>query len=39
MRGPASVFTEELAAIRMAMDDIENESLGKYLIINDSMSS
>jgi hypothetical protein len=39
MRGPASVFTEELAAIRMAMDHIENESLGRYLILTYSMSS
>jgi hypothetical protein len=30
MRGPASVFTAELAAIRMA---IENEALGRYLIL------
>jgi hypothetical protein len=39
MRGPASVFTAELAAIRMAMDHIENEALGRYLILTDSMSS
>jgi hypothetical protein len=39
MRGPVSVFTEELAAIRMAMDHIENESLGRYLILTYSMSS
>jgi ribonuclease HI len=39
MRGPASVFTVELAAIRMAMDHIENEALGSYLILTDSMSS
>jgi hypothetical protein len=40
MRGPASVFTAELAAIRMAMDHIiENEALGSYLILTDSMSS
>jgi hypothetical protein len=30
MRGPPSVFTAELAAIRMAMDHIENEALGQY---------
>jgi hypothetical protein len=35
MRGPTSVFT----AIRMAMDHIENESLGRYLILTDCMSS
>jgi hypothetical protein len=29
IRGPASVFTAELAAIRMAMDHIENEALGR----------
>jgi hypothetical protein len=34
MRGPASVFTAELAAIRMA---IENEALGRYLILTDSI--
>jgi hypothetical protein len=39
MRGPASVFTAELAAIRMAMDRIENEALGRYLILTDSMGS
>jgi hypothetical protein len=39
MRGPASVFTVELAAIRMAMDHIENEALGRYLIFTDSISS
>jgi ribonuclease HI len=39
MRGPTSVFTVELAAIRMAMDHIENESLGRYLILTDSMRS
>jgi ribonuclease HI len=39
MRGPASVFTAELVAIRMAMDHIENEALGRYLIFTDSMSS
>jgi ribonuclease HI len=33
MRRPASVFTAELAAIRMAMDHIENEALGRYLIL------
>jgi hypothetical protein len=26
-------------AIRMAMDHIENEALGRYLILTDSMSS
>jgi ribonuclease HI len=39
MRGPANVFTAELAAIRMAMDHIKNESLRRYLILTDSMSS
>jgi hypothetical protein len=39
MRGPACVFMAELAAIRMAMDHIENEAFGKYLILTDSMSS
>jgi hypothetical protein len=39
MRGPASVFTVELAVIHMAMDRIENETLGRYLILTDSMSS
>jgi hypothetical protein len=39
MRGPARVFTAGLAAIRMAMDHIENEALGRYLILTDSMSS
>jgi hypothetical protein len=39
MRGPASVFMAELAAIRMAMDHMENEALGRYLILTDSMSS
>jgi ribonuclease HI len=39
MRGSASVFTVELAAIRMDMDHIENEALGRYLILTDSMSS
>jgi hypothetical protein len=39
MRGPASVLTAELAAIRMAIDHIENEALGKYLILTNSMSS
>jgi ribonuclease HI len=34
-----SVFTLELAAIRMAMDHIENETLGRYLILTDSLSS
>jgi ribonuclease HI len=29
----------ELAAICMAMDHIENETLGRYLILTDSMSS
>jgi ribonuclease HI len=33
----ASVFTAELAAIRMAMDHIVNEALGRYL--TDSMGS
>jgi hypothetical protein len=32
MREPASVFTAELVAIRMAIDHIENEALGRYLI-------
>jgi hypothetical protein len=32
IRGPASVFTQELAAIRMGMDHIENEAQGRYLI-------
>jgi hypothetical protein len=36
MRRPASVFTAELAAIRMAMDHIENEALGRYLILTNS---
>jgi hypothetical protein len=39
MRGSASVFTAELAAIHMAMDQIENEALGRYLILKDSRSS
>jgi ribonuclease HI len=39
MRRPASVFTAELAAIRMAMNHIENKALGSYLILTDSMSS
>jgi hypothetical protein len=39
LRGPKNVFTAELAAIRMAMDHIENESLGRYLILSESMSS
>jgi hypothetical protein len=39
MRGPASVFTAELAAIRMTMDHIEKESPGRYLILTDSISS
>jgi ribonuclease HI len=39
MRGPTTVFTAELAAIRMAMDHTENEALGRYLILIDSMSS
>jgi ribonuclease HI len=39
MRGPTSVFTAELATIHMAMDHIENEALGRYLILTDSMSS
>jgi hypothetical protein len=39
MRGPVSVFTAELAVIRMAMNHIENEALGMYLILTDSMSS
>jgi hypothetical protein len=39
MRGPASVFMAELAAIRMAMDHIKNEALGSYLILTDSMNS
>jgi ribonuclease HI len=39
MRGQASVFTVELAAICMAMDHIENEALGNYLVLTDSMSS
>jgi hypothetical protein len=38
MRGPASVFTVELAVIRMALDHIENESLRRYLFLTDSMS-
>jgi hypothetical protein len=39
MRGPASVFTAELAVIRMAMNHKENEALRRYLILTDSMSS
>jgi hypothetical protein len=39
MRRPTSVFTVELAAIRMAMDHIENEALERYLILTDSMTS
>jgi hypothetical protein len=39
MRGPASVSTAEIAAIRMNIDHIENEALRKYLILTDSMSS
>jgi hypothetical protein len=39
MRGPSSVFTAELAAIHMAMDHIENEAMGRYLILTNSMSS
>jgi ribonuclease HI len=38
-RGPTSVFTAELAAIHMAMDHIDNETLGRYLLLTDSMSS
>jgi ribonuclease HI len=38
-RGAATVFTAELAAIRMAMDHIENEALRSYLILTDSMST
>jgi ribonuclease HI len=34
-----AVHTAELAAIRMAMNHIENEALGRYLILTDSMSS
>jgi hypothetical protein len=33
------IFTVEVAAIRMAKDHIENEALGRYLILTDSMSS
>jgi hypothetical protein len=39
MKGPAKVFTAELAAIRMDMEHIENESLGRYLILTVSMNS
>jgi hypothetical protein len=39
MRGPTSIFTAELAAIQMAIDHIENEALGRYLILTNSMSS
>jgi hypothetical protein len=39
MSGLTSLFTAELAAIRMAMDHIKNEALGWYLILTDSMSS
>jgi hypothetical protein len=39
MRWPTSVFTAELAAIRIAMNHIENEALERYLILTDSMSS
>jgi hypothetical protein len=39
MTGPTSVFTAELAVIRMGMDHIVNEALGRYLILSDSMSS
>jgi hypothetical protein len=39
MREPTSVFMVELAAIRMAMDHIENEALGRNMILTDSMSS
>jgi hypothetical protein len=39
MRGPVSVFTAEFVAVRMAMEHIENEALGSYLILTDSMSS
>jgi hypothetical protein len=39
MRWPVSVFTAELEVIRMAMDHLENEALGSYLILTDSMSS
>jgi hypothetical protein len=37
MKGLTSYFTAELVA--MAMDHIENEALGRYLILTDSMSS
>jgi hypothetical protein len=37
IRGPASVLTAELAAIRMAMDNTKNESMGRYLILTDSI--
>jgi hypothetical protein len=39
IRGPASVFTAELAVIRIAMDHKGNEALGRYLILTDSMGS
>jgi hypothetical protein len=39
MRVPASLFTAELATLRMAMDHTENEALRRYLILTDSMSS
>jgi hypothetical protein len=32
-------FAFQLAAIHMAMDHIENEALGRYLILTDSISS
>jgi hypothetical protein len=39
IRRPVSVFTAELAAVRMGMEHIENEALGRYLILTDCMSS
>jgi hypothetical protein len=37
MKSPTSFFTAELAAICMAMNHIENEALGRYLITNFSL--
>jgi hypothetical protein len=39
MRGTSECFTVELAAISMAKDHIINETLGRYFILTDSMSS
>jgi hypothetical protein len=39
IRGPASVFMAELAAIYMAMGHMENEALERYLILTYCKSS